>query len=115
MYDVEVPTPVAQPYAVPITPTIDVHTVQHVAAPYAVPHVAQPTPIMSYPMPEPIHAAPVIKYAPAAYNMPEMATPALSQATLPFSFAAAPASASYVAAATPYGTDLASSLPCAYY
>jgi hypothetical protein len=24
MYDVEVPTPVAQPYAVPITPQIDV-------------------------------------------------------------------------------------------
>jgi hypothetical protein len=117
LYDVEVPTPVAQPYAVPITPQIDVHTVQHVPAPYAVPHVAQPAPIMSYAMPEPIHAAPVVNYAPAAY-MHEIAAPALShssQATLPFSFATAPTPAVGYVAASSYGNDLASSLPCAYY
>ena len=118
MYDVEVPTPVAQPYGVPITPQIDVHSVQHVPAPYAVPHVVQPAPVMTYAMPEPIHAAPVVNYAPAAYNMHEIAAPALSyssQATLPFSFANAPAPAAAYVAATPYGNDLASSLPCAYY
>jgi hypothetical protein len=72
---------------------------------------------MSYAMPEPIQAAPVVNYAPAAY-MHEIAAPALSyssQATLPFSFAAAPTPAAGYVAASPYGTDLASSLPCAYY
>ena len=65
MYDVEVPTPVAQPYGVPITPQIDVHSVQHVPAPYAVPHVVQPAPVMTYAMPEPIHA---VAHAPVVMN-----------------------------------------------
>jgi len=98
MYDVEVPTPVAQPYAVPITPQIDVHTVQHVAAPYAVP-VAQPAPVMTYAVAEPIQvAAPAVTYA-----MPEP----IQAAPLMMNYAAAPAVMNYAAA------PLAAALPCA--
>ena len=80
MYDVEVPTPVAQPYGVPITPQIDVHSVQHVPAPYAVPHVVQPAPVMTYAMPEPIQATPLMNYA--AAPVMSYATAALPCATL---------------------------------
>ena len=65
---------------------------------------AMPEPIVAQPLP--IAHAPIMNYAMNEYAAPPAPAMSYSSAKSPLSFAAV---------AAPYGRDLASSLPCAYY